>query len=245
MSDTSRIHFFYVIAALVATIILLVTVEWGGIQDLVDYITFALTLSSLVLAAVAIVYALFSSASLAGTAESIREMSTLVSNTTRQLSEASEELTAHARTVPEALTEMGQSLERTRELMEAQNRETDVPQTTDRAAKFAGVSSFAGASFLYGCSIAHEKQVPLSISGLASAAQATTDYCLGFLVATTAGGFLQYRSGEEEVNITYIDKALVPLLRPKIDAWIEQRDGASRAVSEAQLAGVDEYFEAL
>src|SRR5690606_8952706 len=65
MKDTYKIHTSYIIVILVAIIILLITVKWAAVPELVGYINFAATLASLLLAVVAILYAMYSNSSIA------------------------------------------------------------------------------------------------------------------------------------------------------------------------------------
>jgi hypothetical protein len=60
MEEKYKIHIGYIFSILLAAIIILVTVKWGEIPRLVELIAFALTLTSLVLALIAIAYAVYS-----------------------------------------------------------------------------------------------------------------------------------------------------------------------------------------
>ena len=67
METEYKIHTGYVFFILIAIIIGLVTVKWSEIPKLVDYLTFALTATSLALAVLAIVYAMYSNTSFSQT----------------------------------------------------------------------------------------------------------------------------------------------------------------------------------
>ena len=64
MNKDYKIHSFYILLILVSIIIGLVSVNWSQVPKLVEYITFALTVSSLILAILAIVYSVYSNSSI-------------------------------------------------------------------------------------------------------------------------------------------------------------------------------------
>lgn len=94
MDKNYRIHAGYILLILVGTIIGLTTSRWGDNPKLVDYVNFAATLTSLVLAFLAIVYAFFSNwaistnlAKMQTAADSVREVSSEVSAAAQELRE--------------------------------------------------------------------------------------------------------------------------------------------------------------
>src|SRR6056297_409566 len=66
-SDCSQprtaLHFAYVVGILLALIIALITIEWSEVEGLLSYLNFASTVSSLLLALVAVGYAVFTQSS--------------------------------------------------------------------------------------------------------------------------------------------------------------------------------------
>ena len=58
--DKNKIHYIYAISILTLIIIILISVKWNEVPKLVEYTTFALTLSSLLLAILAIAHSLYS-----------------------------------------------------------------------------------------------------------------------------------------------------------------------------------------
>ena len=71
METKYKIHVFYILSILIAIIIILITVRWSEVPKLVDYITFALTVTSLALALLAIIYSMYSNTTLSETVSSI------------------------------------------------------------------------------------------------------------------------------------------------------------------------------
>ena len=59
MTDKAKIHVTYIISILIIVIILLLTIRWGHISELVQLIGFAVTLTSLVAGLIAIIYSFY------------------------------------------------------------------------------------------------------------------------------------------------------------------------------------------
>ncbi len=101
--ETFKIHSYYIGGILVAIIVGLLTIQWGSIPDLSDRISFALTLASLLLAILAIVYSIMSSSSWAQTIGTLRGISDDVTVTTAELGEATANLREEIKSIPERL----------------------------------------------------------------------------------------------------------------------------------------------
>ena len=104
MQNNSRIHVTYIIAILIAVIICLVTIQWGNIPRLVELISFALTISSLVLAVLAIVAKLDSA-------------SNYISDSTKSLSTITEDLKRKFDRMPDLLETISKKTDTTQLLL--------------------------------------------------------------------------------------------------------------------------------
>src|SRR5256885_13949970 len=103
MEEKYKIHAFYILTILIAVIIILLTIRWTGIPNLVEYITFALTLTSLVLAALAIIYAFYSNSSFSQNISTLNNVSRDVSDTAKELSKATNNLSLQIESIPSQL----------------------------------------------------------------------------------------------------------------------------------------------
>lgn len=99
MNKIYKIHSFYILTILITIIIVLISVKWGEIENLVDLISFALTISSLILAILAIIYAVYSNNSFSSnitkldiSSEKINNSATIVSNLSNILLEKIEQI---------------------------------------------------------------------------------------------------------------------------------------------------------
>lgn len=65
--EKAKIHFWYIIAILVAIIIFLIVNNFGNNIELVGYVSFAATIASIFLAVISIIYAFYSNSQLSQT----------------------------------------------------------------------------------------------------------------------------------------------------------------------------------
>lgn len=103
MNREYKIHAFYVVAILLVVIIGLATSRWGDNPKLVEYLNFAATLTSLVLAVLAIVYAFLSNASISNSVAEIGEAAKGIAKVAGDVSGASTALSAKIDSIPPQL----------------------------------------------------------------------------------------------------------------------------------------------
>ncbi len=103
MEEKYKIHVCYIIGILISVIVILLTVEWADIPGLKDYISFALTVFSLGLAILAIVYSMYSNSSLTSSLN-------LLESSSQKLAITSEDLTSATKGLHESLCEIPESL---------------------------------------------------------------------------------------------------------------------------------------
>lgn len=80
-----KIHFIYILSILIVVIIILSTVNFGSNQKIVEYFTFALTVSSLLLALIAIIFSFISNSTVSKNMYSITESARKISTETDRL----------------------------------------------------------------------------------------------------------------------------------------------------------------
>ena len=160
-----RIHFIYTIGILILSIIGLMTVKWGQIPKLVEYITFALTLTSLTLSLLAIIYSLVSNGRLSESIGSLDSVTKDVLSSSSTLSEVTKELDRKVDDIPQSLKTMEERTEKTHKLIEeiqTTNQsmvEKEYPKeevvveeeelSNVNIESFAKYTSFTGKKFLY------------------------------------------------------------------------------------------------
>ena len=124
--EKAKIHFWYIIAILVAIIIFLIVNNFGNNIELVGYVSFAATIASIFLAVISIIYAFYSnsqlsqtlgkldnsSQSLEKTSLSLDSSSQKVSNISEQLSSEIQKLTETINSIPKSIESMGEKVDK-------------------------------------------------------------------------------------------------------------------------------------
>jgi hypothetical protein len=200
--STKTIHFAYIVAILLAIIIGLMTVEWGGIHDIVAYFGFALTLSSLVLALLAIVYSYFSNASFGQNISTLNAASREMSQSAAEIKTATEALRSRVDEIPEALNAMGMRVEETKgavlTLTERTAAWTTPPASKGETAgdtpseRFLDQSPLAGLMVLYAATRAAALKRPLQLNKFEKRIGIPSyDYMFAFLLGAEIAGVVE------------------------------------------------------
>jgi predicted PurR-regulated permease PerM len=103
MDAKYKIHAFYIIGILLSIIVVLLTNNSSGIPNLGEKISFALTLASLILAVLAIGYAVYSNATISQTTSILNDASRNISNTATDISKAAQDLVLRVEEIPTRL----------------------------------------------------------------------------------------------------------------------------------------------
>lgn len=124
--EKRKIHFWYIIAILVAIIICLIVSNFGNNTELVGYVSFAATIASIFLAVISIIYAFYSnsqlsqtlgkldnsSQSLEKTAHSLDRSSQKVGDISEQLSSEIQKLNETINSIPKSIESMGEKVDK-------------------------------------------------------------------------------------------------------------------------------------
>jgi LPS O-antigen subunit length determinant protein (WzzB/FepE family) len=218
METKYKIHFFYIISILLIIIILISTLKLSSNSDLIKYISFASTITSLLLALLAIVYAYFSNATFSKNITMINEVSSELKQNTSNLTKISEVIEKDIKNLPIAIDGMGKKVESIpnliRELTSKEptkdkknSNDSEINISPELINQFNKSSSFAGLLCLYAIKIAFEKKVPFNyVSFSKKTNYVSEEYAHGYLTATFSLGIFDYNSSKEVWNITELNK---------------------------------------
>lgn len=188
-----KLHFFYVALILTLCIIGLVTARVGDAKPLVDYVTFAATLSSLILAVLAIIYSMTSNAGLGGTLAAIQDASSRLSTKVEALSQ----LTKTIEAIPTKLDAIGKDTSAMRNQLNESQPIAPVAKSAPPTAQLnQGVQAFfmrcshSGVFITYAAALAARSGKPLDPKAISAALDNICDpgYIYGFIVATGSAG---------------------------------------------------------
>jgi len=252
--NNERIHFGYVVSFLLLIIICLVTVKWGAIEELTNYITFALTITSLVLALLAIVYSFFSNSSMTRNISNLDSASKKISSNSELLNSAADKLEKTIGDIPVTLKNIESKTEITHKAFEEfTKKEISIPKISakdkkriddkslgEMVVKNGSISSWG---MLLALKLAHEKNKSFNLEHFAETVDLSSEpYLRGFLVGISALGLYQYDTFEspEDVwnwKITALNQKIIDTIEDKIAEIVEKHE------KEPHMKFVSEGYE--
>lgn len=223
MEKEYKIHAFYILTILVVTIVILVSVEWSTIPRLVDYIAFALTMSSLILATLAIVYSIYSNSSLATLLGEVSQASREIDRASRDLADSNAELRSEFSKLPKRFDLVDANLAETKEIIkeyavsgELEQKRSVQPESVDIQAeiptelidKFLDKSSVRGLEMLLMASLSHKSNTAFKFSEIKdkySEYAGTEDYFVAYMVASASLGLCGYsHDAQQRLSFSYV-----------------------------------------
>jgi hypothetical protein len=248
MEQKYKIHAFYILAILIAIIVILVTVKWSQVPNLSQLITFALTLSSLILAVLAIGYAVHSNTSFLQTTWKLNDATRGISDTAKEISVAANDLTVKIAAIPSRLESMEAKVEQTHVLLQSYSERQEIkpPSEEEKRAVSEIVNLFVkrvppnGLLILYAYSLSYSKRIPFDPEELFSSLENIGgEYALGFIVATKCTGlvsttYVSRRIDNLLTSVTYMDPNLPQSIENELKRRLNDRpEELSEAESES------------
>jgi hypothetical protein len=233
MDEKYKIHAAYILTILIVIIVVLITVKWRQIPNLAELITFALSLSSLILAILAIGYAFYSNSSFSQNISTLNNASRDVSDTAIEISRAAEELAQKIEFIPSKLERMEGKVEQTNILLRqySEKQEAQIPDQHEMKAageiseSFVSKTSMSGLFILYACSVAYSKGIPFNLEDFCkTVGNIIPKYAEGFLVAINSAGLLTYNESKGIYSIIDMNERLRNALRSELDERLTSVD---------------------
>lgn len=240
MTDTKELHYRYNLVYggifLLSVIVVLLSVKWGAIQGLVEYISFGLTLTSLFLALIAIIYAIISNTTFSQHLGTLQSATQGVVDAAGSLSKVTASLESKVGEIPVLIRNVESKLDEARKEIKERTLQQEAaspdamtkeepPKGIDPAAFisfFLERSSFNGLLALYTAQLAHATKKPFDIGKVWAGTSLSADYGLGYLVACTSTGMVNHTAKDSMWSITFW-AAEMPDIRPKLTAWLQER----------------------
>lgn len=259
MNREYKVHAFYILLILFSIIIGLISVKWSEIPGLVGYITFALTVSSLSLAVLAIIYSIYSNSTLSQNVVSLEQASRDVSDTAKAIDQVTTGLALKVEAIPSLIEIVGARVEHTHQLIEEMAEkpsETLVSPTTTVAASTdifgSAIRSFSVSAILslYACSVAFDKEMSFKMSDLCEKVKLLNrHYMYGFLVGVSCFGALKYKLHQDILTVIEINDSLNPLIKKRLEEIIELKDkylnvGNLKESVPKAIKEIENYFAA-
>jgi hypothetical protein len=226
-----KVHIMYVIGILIAIIIELVAIKWESIPNLVNYITFALTISSLVLALLAIIYAVYSNSSFSQNIGLLNAVSDKILKTSEDLSRNTNELKKDLEQIPISLKNVETKTDKANEMlfelktsepkmMEPKKEELKSPDSLDEVwnnevnvKTYLSTMSFNGKRLLYACSKSISEHKMFNLKEIFDDNE---KYVYGILIASSSAKILSYSMTDNVINVYKMCEKMIKLIHDDI-----------------------------
>ena len=262
MQDNMHLHYryniVYPLGILVAVIIGLMTANLGGIPELTNLISFGLTLTSLFLALIAIIYSIVSNTGFSKHVGNLQAAAVEISRASSSLSDITADLASNVAALPEAIEELGTKVEtgqkKVLEKFEQMSRSTqtvlEASQELNQALllRFLAVTSLSGLFSLYMCRLAYQTRSAFSLSDLTTKVPVTSkDYVWGHLVACVGLGIIEVNEKDGIWNVIGIHKDMPDLYQLVTERINEifpiEKDPSGNENGMRYLTMAAEYFQ--
>jgi hypothetical protein len=261
MDRAHKIHVTYVISILLAIIVMLITIQWGEIKDLVNYITFALTITSLILAILAISYSVYSNTSMTSSLTSISNSAKDIRGAAKEIEYSNKELRTEIACIPTSINQVEQKLTKTQSLLEEMSSyksaeaapvdrqefiTTEIPD--NKILDFLENSSMLGLYSILFTVLARETKTPLNyieVSDKIPEFAKNRDYMYAYYIAVLSLGLITVNSEGGDELITEVHSILVANTEKTIVKNLKENlpnSGDRRTKKLARYFGIKRYF---
>lgn len=250
--DNKKIHIYYISGLCVFIILELITyicVKNNNSTDIVKYISFASTLSSLLLSVVAIIYAIVSNNKGDAQYQKIDRASDRISESVDRFSRLSDGLSDSINSILGKLDEIKTISNETQKAI-SNNSQPNTSISTGNTNKinlkefyenYITFGSYSGNLALLACCYSYEKKKPfltLDVFGTNSA------YSYGYIIASTVSGIITIQTLNDVVYVNSINLAnLKDLLIKQINAYIEKSIPENKSYNVTVYDNVKRFFE--
>lgn len=264
-----RTNTFYISGILVFVIIELVTAICMGNAhhaDILSFVSFAATLSSLIMSVVAIIFTIVysnrgedhymrldtASDKVQGALAVFETKASDLDKSVDRFQTVSDDLVEQMGFIMDEIRDLKDKTDKlhdkTDKLLENDHAHQDsgsVANTVDTkvVSRFVRTGSFSGNLALYACALAKETGRPLSVKGIASSEKDSV-YKYGYLIASASLGIVNGElSYDEDSTITDVYPKLKELLIPKLKSNIEKRaPKEKKEKAQAMLDKIEALF---
>jgi hypothetical protein len=232
-----KIHEGYILFILLSILIGLVTVKWSDVPKLTEYLGFALTLASLLLAVMAIGYAIYSNqgletnlASLVSSITDVREIASSLSSSSKALSTDLQTLSQTTGGIDKRVTEIA-------EYSRAQDQKKQVVVETGTTQPlstgfdlehFARATSTNGKHVLFGLAVAFLNKREVNLREYFRETGMAVDYNYGFLVAVSGVEIYRGSADVDKVTVDEFEGADEKFLKLLVDGIVERTEDEPR-----------------
>lgn len=255
--EKGKVHIYYISGLLIFIIIELITyvcVNNNNTDQIVDYISFASTISSLFLSVVAIIYAIVSNNQGEAQYQKIDGASDRISISVDKFSLMSESLSGSIDSILSKLDEIKVISSETKNAV-SQNSQKRIdsdsaPVEIDEkdhklmqmlVKRYVNVGSFYGNIVLLACILSNETKLRFKTSDIIPG---SSDYLYGYIIASTALGVVTTHVDDNYIIVDSVSPFLLKeMLLKDIKEYIEKSESGQKEFNENIFEKVKKLFE--
>ena len=211
-----------------------------GNRNVLDFISLASALISIILAVVTIIYSYFINSRSSGQIDQLNEAAKSVSNATLSYSNSAESLQENIQKIINAVNRVEEKTDRILNANVAISTNKNNGLVDFDLEKymegFINTASILGILLLYACVMSKDKDKPFDLNELG---EDNAVYCFGFFIATVSTGLINGNIDFDNKKITIDD--YIPNFKDVIINWINKNKDKS-SVEDIQ-AKIDNYFK--
>ena len=236
----------YVFIASILTILAIIIFSYVfyGNRDVLDFISLASALISIILAIVTIIYSFYTNGSSIGQAEKLQEAAEKVQNATISYSNSAESLQKNIHQILQTLLEVREYAESTNNAVNGHNSnsissDNSVISAIEGAKKsntdidkftkdYINAGSFIGNLSLLACVYAQTKGQKFNLSSFnfTSSDVFMPGYICGYIIASSALGLVNATINNDEIHVTMVMENLQEKLEHMINEYINRKENA-------------------
>ncbi len=236
----------YVFIASILTILAIIIFSYVfyGNRDVLDFISLASALISIILAIVTIIYSFYTNGSSIGQAEKLQEAAEKVQNATISYSNSAESLQKNIHQILQTLLEVREYAESTNNAVNGHNSnsissDNSVISAIEGAKKsntdidkftkdYINAGSFIGNLGLLACVYAQTKGQKFNLSSFnfTSSDVFMPGYICGYIIASSALGLVNATINNDEIHVTMVMENLQEKLEHMINEYINRKENA-------------------
>ena len=243
--EHGKIHIYYISGLCVFIILELITyicVNNDNATDIVSYISFASTLSSLLLSVVAIIYAIVSNNKGEAQYQKIDQASDRISISVDRFSSISENLSGNIDSIIAKLEELKVISNETKNaITNAGSSQTTIDTSSSNlnaenlVRGFIAAGSLSGNIALLACVYSSEQHMPYNLTFLFGNNAA---YCYGYIVASSALGIISTRAYDDVIIVD----SFLPMIK---DFVIEEIDKITNSFPDKDKTNIKNQIEVI
>jgi len=248
----SKLHFLYITGILIAIIILLSTEKFGSNDNLVTYLSFALTVTSLFLSLLAIIYAYISNSTFSDSISSLNKSSSDISNNAKNLETITKILDEKFEQLPQFLKALESKVDWTNSYLydQYERSQTDPQEPLDQGISenyidsFINFSSTMGLYALYAVYLSWKNKKPFTLKQLNNNVELLSmDYTMGFLTSVSSFGVFTRSDYSDKWTITDFNTRIAETITNAVEERAEKEiENEKSNYLETQIKKLRIYF---